>query len=167
MTEGLLCQCTMPLSWKESAPDAATRKAMLGEAALVLAAINQMEGGNDVESGPENRRLERLEAKLDLALHLLARSLEPQAPPPGTTVRLGGETVEWHDDQPPPAGAALVLELRPSEALPLSVRLPAAALPAAGGMARARFEALGEDLAEALTQFVFRRHRQAIRAKAV
>lgn len=167
MNDGLLCQCTMPLSWREAAPDASERRAMLGEAALVLAAINQMEGGHEIESAPENRRLERLEAKLDLTLHLLAKVLEPAPPPPGIAVGLGGETVEWRDERPPAAGTAIVLELRPSEALPLAIRLPAVALAPNGGLARARFQELNEELADALTQFVFRRHRQAIRAKAV
>jgi hypothetical protein len=45
-----------------------------------------------IESGPENRRLDRLEAKLDLALHLLARSAGAgKRHHLATTVRLGGE----------------------------------------------------------------------------
>ena len=79
MNDGLMCECRMSLAWRESAPDPAARQAMVREAALLLAAINQMESGHEVETNAESRRLDRLEAKLDLALHLLARALEPEA----------------------------------------------------------------------------------------
>jgi hypothetical protein len=166
MSEGLLCECRMPLAWREANPDVHGRQAMMREAALLLAAINQMESGHEIEAGAENRRLDRLEAKLDLALHLLARALEPDAPGGSRLVRLGAEAVAWEDPTPPVEGAMLMLELRPSEALPLTLKLPAVALAPEAGMARAALADLSEPLNDALVQFVFRRHRQAIRARA-
>jgi hypothetical protein len=166
MSEGLLCECRMPLVWHEATPDEAERQSMMREAALLLTAINQMEGGHETEAGADNRRLDRLEAKLDLALHLLARALEPNAPGVFRMVRLGAEAVEWEEPVPPDEGATLVLELRPSEALPLTLKLPAVALAPEVGMARAQLAGLSEALNDALVQFVFRRHRQAIRARA-
>lgn len=166
MSDGLRCECRMPLAWRPAAPDEDTRQAMMREAALLLAAINQVEGGHEIEAGSENRRLDRLEAKLDLALHLLARALEPHDPAPARRVRLGAEALSWEDAQPPAEGTALVLEMRPSEALPLTLKLPAVAQAPEPGMARARLAGLSETLVDALVQFVFRRHRQAIRARA-
>lgn len=167
MNEGLLCECRMPLAWRESQPEPARRQAMMREAALLLAAMNQMESSHEMESGTgENRRLDRLEAKLDLALHLLARALEPNSPPAGQMVRLGAERAEWLDENPPREGIHLVLDLRPSEHLPLTLTLPAVASAPLPGLARVRFSDLSEALTDALTQFVFRRHRQAIRARA-
>ncbi len=166
MSEGLLCECRMPLVWREATPDAAERQSMMREAALLLAAINQMEGGHETEPGADNRRLDRLEAKLDLALHLLARALDPSAPGMIHRVRLGAEAVEWEAPQPPEEGTTLILELRPSEALPLTLKLPAMARAPEAGMARAALTDLSETLNDALVQFVFRRHRQAIRARA-
>jgi hypothetical protein len=166
MNEGLLCECRMPLAWREAEPEEAERHAMAREATLLLTAINQMEGGHELESGAENRRLDRLEAKLDLALHLLARALQPAAPVDSRLVRLGADEVAWEDTRAPADGIPLILELRPSEALPLTLKLPAVALAPMAGMARARLACLSEALNDALVQFVFRRHRQAIRARS-
>lgn len=136
------------------------------EAALLLTALNQMEGMYEHEaSGPENRHLDRIEAKLDLTLHLLARTLETDATPPARSVQLTPSGAQWEDPQPPAEGTSLILELHPSEALPLSLKLPAIALEPLSGNARVKFEGLSEALDEALYQFVFRRHRQAIRAR--
>jgi hypothetical protein len=160
-----LCECPMPLAWREAAPDDDARQAMTREAVLLLTAINQIEGGHEIEAGAENRRLDRLEAKLDLALYLLARALEPAA----GQLRAGSGWAprKWPGKTPPPPPRApLVLELRPSEALPLTLKLPAVALAPMAGMARARLAGLPEALNDALVQFVFRRHRQAIRARA-
>lgn len=166
MSDGLQCECAMPLAWREAALAPMDVQAMLGEATLLLGAINQIESGHELESGgAENRRLERLEAKMDLVLYLLARSLEPGPAPTSRAVRLGVDRVKWADPAPPAEATALVLELRPSEALPLTVRLPAVALAPDPGMARARLDELPEALVDVLTQFVFRRHRQAIRAR--
>ena len=66
---------------------------------------------------------------------------------------------------PPAEGTRLTLEIRPSEAVPLNLKLSAIALEPQAGNAHVSFEDLSEGLAEALYQFVFRRHRQAIRAR--
>lgn len=165
----LQCECRVPFAWRALAaemPDAATHAETLREATLLLTAINQMEAGHESESGDAGqKRLERLEAKLDLALHLLARALLPAEPPPERTVWLSPEEAAWPDDAPPAPGTSLELELRPSATLPLPLRLPAVALAAEGGQARARFIETTDGLSEALYQFVFRRHRQALRAR--
>lgn len=167
MTEGLSCTCMMSLIWRPASFDEHARQGMMHEAALLLAALNQMESAHDLESGgPENRRLERVEAKLDLALHLLSRALEPGQPPAARTVQLTPQWVEWEDALGPDAGTRVILELRPSEHLPLTLRLPGVAVAAAPGWARVGLEHLSEMLDDTLHQFVFRRHRQAIRSRA-
>ncbi len=167
MTDGLSCTCRMSLLWRPASYDEHTRQGLMHEAALLLNALNQMEGAHDLEAGgPENRRLERVEAKLDLALHLLARALEPGQPPAARTVLLTPQWVEWEDALGPDAGTRVILELRPSEHLPLTLRLPGMAVAAPAGWARVGLENLSEMLDDSLHQFVFRRHRQAIRSRA-
>jgi len=167
MTDGLSCTCPMPLAWHPASLDENARQSLMREAALLLSALNQMESSHELDSGgPENRRLERLEAKLDLALHLLARALEAGPTPAIHNVMLSPLGVEWNDEQAPAAGTRLILDLRPSEHLPLTLRLPAVALDPLPGLARVCLANLPEALDEALHQFVFRRHRQAIRARA-
>lgn len=166
MSEGLFCECHMPLVWHAESLAPHMRQSRMQEAALLLAALNQIEATHELESsGAENRRLDRIEAKLDLTLHLLARTLETGAAPEAKIVLLSPAGAQWQDIAPPAPGAALIVEFRPSEALPLSLKLPAIALEPLSGNARVKFEGLSETLDEALYQFVFRRHRQAIRAR--
>jgi hypothetical protein len=166
MTDGLSCSYPMPLAWHPASLDEHARHSLIQEATLLLNALNQMEGSHELEAGgAENRRLERLEAKLDLALHLLTRTLEPGPVAATREVILSPLVVEWNDEQAPAAGTRLVLELRPSEHLPLTLRLPALAREPLPGLARASLENLPQALDDALHQFVFRRHRQAIRAR--
>lgn len=167
MTDGLTCTSPMPLAWQTASLDESERQRMMREAALLLNALNQTESSHDLESGgADSRRFERLEAKLDLVLHLLARSLEPDASSPIRNVTLSPLGVEWSEPHPPIAGADVIVELRPSEQLPLTLRLPARARDPLPGVARASLVNPPETLDEALHQFVFRRHRQAIRARA-
>ena len=170
-SDGLWCECSMPLSWRVDALDPAARQRCLSEAGLLLNAFNQIEvmpeSGLGEPASAEAKRVERMEAKLDLALHLLARALEPGPLPPSRAVRLSPQGVSWDDAAPPAAGSRLLLELHPSPALPLALRLPVLALEHADGMARAVFSELPSPLEEALHQFVFRRHRQAIRDKSL
>ncbi len=166
MTEGLSCTCEMPLTWQPAQLDPQALRTALIEATVLLVALNQMEGMHEAESGtPENRRLDRIEAKLDLALHLLGRSLASGDRPADKRVRLFPEGACWPDPMPPAEGTVLIFEIHPSEAVPLSLKLPAIALPPGDGEAEVRFVDLPEGLADALYQFVFRRHRQAIRTR--
>ncbi len=156
----------MPLAWHAVQLDQNALNGRIREAALMLIALNQMESTHELETGgPENRRLDRIEAKLDLTLRLLARTLEPAAPPENRVVQLTPEGAQWPDPAPPAEGTSLLLELQLSDALPLSLKLPATALPPTDGNACVSFQGLSEALDEALYQFVFRRHRQAIRAR--
>jgi hypothetical protein len=166
MPEGLICALSMPLAWQAVQLDPHTRQSRIVEASLLLNALNQMESSHELDAGgAENRRLDRIEAKLDLTLFLLARRLENGDAPTLREVALTPSGAQWPDLSPPAAGSELIVEFQPSEALPLSLRLPAIALEPATGQARVSFEGLSEALDEALYQFVFRRHRQAIRAR--
>ncbi len=165
MMAELFCELRLPCVWQPRAGDALARLAMEREAALVLNAINHMEGQRELEaSGAENRRLERIEAKLDLVLYLLARS-QPGSVAPACALRLEPDRVEWDAAEPPLAGQAVVVELTPSDALPLIIRLPGEAFDPLPGRGRVRFSGFSAELEDALYQFIFRRHRQAIRAR--
>jgi hypothetical protein len=166
MPEGLTCALRMPLAWHAVQLDPHTRQSRIVEAALLLNALNQMESSHEMDAGgAENRRLDRIEAKLDLTLFLLARRLETSNTPVPLDVQLTPSGAQWPDPAPPAAGSELIVEFQPSETLPLSLRLPAVALDPGTDQARVSFEGLSETLDEALYQFVFRRHRQAIRAR--
>lgn len=164
MTETGLCyEGTLPVQWHPLG--SADTRDVEREALLLLTAINQMEAAHELEGTGDQRRLDRLEAKLDLALYLLARSLESGAIATPVAVRLTPGGIQWQENRQPLPGSSLLLELRLSSALPLPLRLPAMAREADGDWAGADFHNLPEALAEALYQFIFRHHRQAIRAR--
>lgn len=168
MTEqGLWCECHIPLIWKPAGGLETMPLGLEREALMLLTAVNQMEAMHDLDTGmgAENRRLERLESKLDLALYLLARTLAPGPAPEPRDVKLSPGEIHWRDGTPPGEGMTLLLEIHASDALPLALRLPVLALSPQAGWARAVLSGLPEPLSDALHQFVFRRHRQAIRAK--
>lgn len=166
--QGLWCECRLPLKWSILDVAATPTSTLEREALLLLTAINQMEAVHEMEPGStEHRRLERVESKLDLVLYLLARTLEPGPAPVEAEVKLSPEEIRWRETRPPAEGTPLLLELRPSPALPLSLRLPAMAMAPENGLARASFLGLAEPVSDALHQFIFRRHRQAIRARQV
>lgn len=164
---GLWCECRLPLAWQPLDRDTHPLHSLEREALLLLTAINHMEAPHDLEAaGADGRRQERLESKLDLALYLLARALDRALPPPARDVRLTPTEIHWRQSGPAPEpGASLLLELHVSTALPLPLRLPVMTLESSGGWARGSFLELNEALADALHQFLFRRHRQAIRDK--
>jgi hypothetical protein len=161
----LFCELRAPCAWSAETGDALARQGLMREAALILSAVNHMEGLRELEaSGAENRRLDRIEAKLDLVLYLLARGM------PGVTAPVGGlrlepDRVEWDSTTPPSAGQAVVVEWVAADVPPLTVRLPGMALEPLPGRARVRLSGLSPELEDALYQFIFRRHRQAIRAR--
>jgi hypothetical protein len=164
--QGLGCECRLPLKWSILDTAVTPTSALEREALLLLTVINQMEAVHELEAGStEQRRLERVEAKLDLALYLLARTLEPGPAATEVDVKLSAEEIRWPETRPPASGTPLLLELRPSPTLPLSLRLPALAMAPEGGWARASLRGLAEPVADVLHQFIFRRHRQAIRAR--
>lgn len=168
MTDGVGCTCTLPLRWR--AGSAANPAALLTEAQLLLTAFNHLEsqpegGVNDPAAAGDPPRLARLEAKLDLALYLLARTLAPRHKLPLREVWLSSTLLTWPDPAPPAAGEAVLIELQPCASLPLPLTLPGVALAADGAHARVALASLPEPLSEALHQFVFRRHRQDIRQR--
>lgn len=111
--------------------------------------------------------LQRLEAKLDLALELGLLQRHPDAPPP-CLCRIGLEGVAWMTTSPP-SGPCL-LELAPSPTAALRLFLPlqdvSARLLADGStVVQARLAPLSDPLHLHWEKWVFRRHRDAIQKR--
>jgi len=162
------CSSRIPFAWRPGT--LADPAASLRAALLFFTAFNHIEAQQDTGGGGEHANpgdLARVEAKLDLALHLLARALAPEQALPVEEVLLSASHLSWAAPTPPAPGQAVVLEMQPCPALPLSVCLPGRVTASDNSRVQVAFEALPEPLAEALHQFVFRRHRQAIRLRAL
>lgn len=133
--------------------------AALEFAEQALRAIAMVEDLKPDAMGPAaDPGLRRLEAKLDLALLLLTRTVLPSGPGQRRRARIGVSGL-WIEGAPAMPEAA-ALHWQPSEVLPLVVHLPVRFLgPEAGGGCWV-FHGLAPGLAEALERQIFRLHRQ-------
>lgn len=167
MTPTLRVESFLPIAWEKQAMDPQILAALRKGAQLLMHAFNLMDVVPLYESSDsENAHAQRLDAKVDLMLHLLAQSLQGSRPlPASVNVELGPEIVSWQEMGTAPAvGDTVVLALYLNPGLPLPVRLPAHITACANGRVTARLAELGDDLEEFWQQWVFRQHRRDIHA---
>lgn len=125
-----------------------------------LAALEERRAEGE-EGHAHEPTLRRLEAKLDLVLDLLAQLLPDLATLPVTGARISARGIQFDEAQPAPSPAVLVWQ--PSEAIPMTLRLPVRADDAEG---RAwAFDGLEPELEELLGRHVFRLHRRWLAAQ--
>lgn len=171
--EGVYFQAELPLAWHatEALAVEAIQEWMHSNAVLLraLATMEAPAGERDIESTAENdKRLERLEAKLDLTLDLLAKLMARDTPkPPACPATVSATAIEWTSSAAPACGTGMItLYIDPR--LPQPLRLPAwvaeSALTNDGHRTVAEFLHLDEDTGEWLERTVFRRHRRHIQA---
>lgn len=165
----------MPLSWRPlSAPTPRAVESWMHTNAVLLRALATLEAqppasDYDSESGSASgRQMERLEAKVDLALSLLGRLLDAAgAQAESRPLRLSAQGIEWTAEADIPPGAALLLSLHLSPRLPHPLELPALVRHSAGGTIQAEFTHLNEETQDWLERTVFRYHRRAIQARRI
>jgi len=180
----LSADCEIFLRWQAHATlSAETLSRLEHEAAISLRAI---EAGLDIDSpGAEARSMQRIEAKVDLALILLSRLHSPEAPVAKPhpfvgreaaircEVQLSSSGIRWREaGPPPPEDGLLVVELRPDPNLPVGVSLPArlnvpgrTLLPNGAGApdwVGARFVLGDARVIDSLERLVFMLHRRAV-----
>lgn len=108
----------------------------------------------------------RLEAKLDLALHLLARVLGGDTPAPApATITLSAEGCRGTIAEPLQTGEHCLVKLRPDPALALPLDLPAVVVSQAGAFTTLRWLDMPAPVQEAWEQWLFRQHRRAVQAQ--
>lgn len=133
-----------------------------------LATIEAQPPITDYESepgSPTGRMLERLEAKVDLALILMGRLLSQEHPAHyPVPLTLSAQAVEWKSDSLPPPGSPILITLHLSPTLPQPLRLTAIVKRSGQGSAEAVFTHLNEEMKEWLERTVFRQHRRHIQA---
>lgn len=166
-TSALRVSRALPITWEKQALDAYALASLRQSAQLLMHALNLMDTGLLHEAEAEYAHLQKLDAKLDLILHLLAQSLQGNRPlPQAMPVELGPEIIAWQElDAPPAVGDTVVLGLYLNPGLPLPLRLPAHITAAADGRVSAQLADLGDDLDESWQQWVFRQHRRDIHAQ--
>lgn len=173
--QGVFFIAQLPLKWAPLAapPAFVLQDWMQANVALLrgLATIEAMQGEKENELGPAAAKaLERLEAKVDMALTLLAGLLANHSDfPPPVAIALTPDFIQWTTEKPPRVGEEILLSLYLSRALPspllLPARVTAAEQHADGAHVRATFLHFNEEMADWLERTVFRYHRRAIHAR--
>lgn len=153
----------LPWSWAPHALTAHAVDDLWHEALLILRVANQMQGHIPREGETEGPSA-RLEAKLDLALHLLARSVHAARPQPAA-ITLWAEGCDFAAAAKETAGVQGVLTLYPSSALPLPLHLPAQLTEATTAGLQAHWVGMAEAVTEAWEQWLFRQHRRSIQGR--
>lgn len=169
----LQVRLSLPCAWRPQALDAADLDNLWHEARLLLllAQHGEAPGNRDPDrTGYSERAQARLEAKLDLAMHLLARSLglaQPATPPVDLILRHAGLTLPPGLATVPDQPGCCLLGQRPGpeQALPLPLCLPARVTRLDDAGAQVRWLAMPADLEELWSQWLFRQHRRAIQAR--
>lgn len=173
---GVSFQAEMPLGWEAvSLPAGNVLHEWMHANVALLHALSTMETQApeyENESGSDvDRRLDRVEAKLDLMLNLLSRVLARSAPQPAAcTVTLSASRIEWISSaNAPVAGQNVVISLFINPRLPQPLLLPARVLTASattgGTRVGAEFSHLSEEAQEWLERTVFRYHRRFIQSR--
>ncbi|MEW5892134.1 MAG: PilZ domain-containing protein [Pseudomonadota bacterium] len=167
MSPTLRVEAYLPIVWEKHVMDAQTLASLRKGAQLLMHAFNLMDVTPLHESDGDHLHLQRLDAKVDLILHLLAQNLQGSRPlPSSVNVELGPEIVSWQETGTLPAvGDTVVLALYLNPGLPLPVRLPAHVTASADGRVTARLAELGDELEEFWQQWVFRQHRREVHAR--
>lgn len=140
---------------------------------ILLSGLDAIETGaseHELDSASASQ-IERVEAKLNLTLHLIGSLLaqqQPMATP--RAVRFSAHGAEWLAHEQYARGTQLLLSIGLSEQVPQPLILPAEVVhieaSAAGGwLITVLFQHLSEAVANGLGRSVFRRHRRAIQAR--
>ena len=168
---GITYQANLPLRWQyEAVPsDAALVQARHGNLAM-LQALATLETAADKEHDADPavaKAVDRLEAKLDIALSLLSRLVAQQIQlPPSTSVTLGVHEIQWRGELEFPAvGSIIMLSLYLSPKLPEPLNLHARVTTSHAGLYGADFLDTDEELEEWITRTLFRYHRRALQAR--
>jgi hypothetical protein len=170
--DGVSYHAAMPVSWRPetNVSASAVEQWMHGNIILLhaLATMEAVQSEKESDTAPAMAKtVERLEAKVDLALALIAKLLaQDTALPPARPVTLAAESMEWLAQDGPEPGADILISLYISPKLPQPLMLPASVasvLKEQEGMRiQVVFTHLSEEAQDWLARTVFRYHRRAI-----
>jgi hypothetical protein len=172
LLQGVSFAANLPLEWQPLKPASpATIHEWMHTNAVILRALAGMENlveDKDYEAaGASGKILERVEAKLDLALSLLARLLASrEGAPEEQPVVVSADGLEWRTATPPTLHQDILISLHLNSNLPQPLLLPAKVILVEGSVpanrVQARFQHLSDEAREWLERTVFRHHRRNI-----
>lgn len=162
---GLRVPLTLPLAWERRKFSAQELEGLWGEALLVLRVINLIEAPAARE-GEVDTPMARVEAKLDLALNLLALGFHDQHPrPQPRPVTLWAEGCSLGTAQDVQPGEAMVIALYLATTLALPLKLAASVVATHDGETELHWLAMPEAVQTGWEQWLFRQHRRMVQGQ--
>lgn len=175
---GVSIESTMPLGWTvEDTVSIGEKESRRNTNIALLRALAALESlGTEHEHDKQEstqKAIERVEAKLDLVLLMLAGLVRSGSRIPAEKiVTVYSDHAVWRErsDNIPANGQPILLSLYLSAHLPQPLQLSATVFGVetlSGDVAQisARFDALDEEFSEWLTRTIFRHHRRALQAR--
>jgi Atypical PilZ domain, cyclic di-GMP receptor len=173
-TTGISLEATLPLAWvkAEQLSHANLELRTQTNIALLrsLAAIDVPPPEHDTHGEPIHKALERVEAKVDMTLLLVARLMgATMSLPTETQVTLSNQRITWLESGKPPAvGLQLVVDVYLNARIPQALHLPVAVIEVQkqenGVKVVADLQEVVTEFEEWLTRTIFRYHRRALQA---
>jgi hypothetical protein len=171
---GISMQATLPLAWTK-AGDISVANAelrMQTNIALLraLAAIDVIAPEHEAHVEPAQRALERMEAKVDMVMLMVAQLMGASMPlPDEKQVTLFNQSIIWLEHgATPDADQSAVVELYLNPRLPQALKLPVIVkelkMQENGVIILAELQGCSEEFDEWLTRTLFRYHRRALQA---
>lgn len=162
---GLQVELSLPWACERRDLSAAERSLHWQQSLLLLRVLNLLQPHTPRETSAEALTA-RLEAKLDLALHLLARVLDSDSPAStATPITLSAEGCRLPANSALQTGGSCLVRLYPEPSLVLSLTLPAVVTQPVGVVAELAWLDMPEAVREAWEQWLFRQHRRAVQVQ--
>lgn len=166
----VFCDDELGLAWvgADELPAEAVLARLNARNEVVLRTLSLVEEHDETQAEDgERAEIHRLEAKVNLALELLAELVTQRATPlPPRSLRFNSKGLCWLADEAPDVNALLLIECHVLPAWPVPLKLYARVRHVENADGRRRvcsaLEGLSEGAAIWLDKLVFRRHRRAI-----
>lgn len=168
---GITYQADLPLHWQyEAAPSGAALALARHANMALLHALTTLESAADKDHDADpavTKAVDRLEAKLDIALGLLSKLVAQQMELPASIpVTLGVHQIEWRGASDlPVVNSIIMLNLHLSPKLPEPLHLYARVMTSQTALCAAEFLDRDEELEEWITRTLFRYHRRTLQAR--
>jgi hypothetical protein len=160
----VLLERALPLSWRVLDNAVADATPASPPNTLLFTLLDTLDESLTPKAEADNAgEMLRIEAKLNVIMHLLGQLLHNKEPlPPAVTLRFSNETLAWQVPRPVPIGTSLHVTLYPDPGIPLGMHFTARVCTQQANWMEVDMHGLSEDELAIWSRWVFRQHRRQI-----